>query len=83
MANLDIAKQRFHNQHLAGAPLEKPEDVVRQLCAVQAQDYVASHGPATLRDYAWWSGLSAADTKAGLEMVKSHFTHETANGEIY
>jgi hypothetical protein len=28
--------------------------------------YFTSHGPATARDFAWWSGLSLADARAGL-----------------
>ena len=31
--------------------------------------YFKSHGPATLRDFAWWSGLSQSDVKAGVGMV--------------
>jgi hypothetical protein len=30
--------------------------------------FFRSHGPATVRDFAWWSGLKAADAKRGLEM---------------
>jgi hypothetical protein len=29
--------------------------------------YFASHGPATLRDYVWWSGLTVAQAKKGIE----------------
>lgn len=36
---MNLLLQRLHNQHVAGAPLERPEDVVRWLCAVQSQDY--------------------------------------------
>jgi Winged helix DNA-binding domain len=32
--------------------------------------YFRSHGPATLQDFVWWSGLSTADAKRGLEMVR-------------
>ncbi|MCA1559991.1 MAG: winged helix DNA-binding domain-containing protein [Acidobacteria bacterium] len=32
--------------------------------------YFSSHGPATVRDYVWWSGLTAREAKAGLEMVR-------------
>jgi len=28
--------------------------------------YFASHGPATVRDFAWWAGLTLADARAGL-----------------
>jgi hypothetical protein len=31
--------------------------------------YFRSHGPATLRDFVWWSGLKVSDGKRGLEMV--------------
>jgi Winged helix DNA-binding domain len=31
--------------------------------------YLRSHGPATLRDYVWWSGLGTADARRGLEIV--------------
>src|SRR5438270_2674002 len=30
--------------------------------------YFMSHGPAAIRDFVWWSGLTAADAKAGLAM---------------
>jgi Winged helix DNA-binding domain len=33
--------------------------------------YFASHGPATKRDFAWWSGLGSREVKAGVALVKS------------
>jgi hypothetical protein len=48
-----------------------------------AQRYFTSHGPATLQDFIWWSGLAAADARAGLEMVKSQFVQETIDGKTY
>lgn len=32
--------------------------------------YFTSHGPATVHDFAWWSGLTIAQIKAGLEMAR-------------
>jgi hypothetical protein len=32
-----------------------------------ASRYFASHGPATLRDFVWWSGLTVAQAKKGVE----------------
>jgi hypothetical protein len=34
--------------------------------------YFRSHGPATIRDFVWWSGLKTADAKRGLEMIGAH-----------
>jgi winged helix DNA-binding protein len=31
--------------------------------------YFTSHGPATVRDFVWWSGLTVRDAKAGLDML--------------
>jgi hypothetical protein len=45
--------------------------------------YFTSHGPATLQDFVWWSGLTAADARAGLEMVTSHLMHEVIDGQTY
>ncbi len=48
-----------------------------------ARRYFAGHGPATLQDYAWWSGLTIADARSGLAMVQSAFAHEEVNGKTY
>jgi hypothetical protein len=34
-----------------------------------AERYFVSHGPATLRDFVGWTGLTVADAKTGLEMA--------------
>ena len=31
--------------------------------------YFRSHGPATIRDFVWWSGLTTADARRGLEIA--------------
>jgi hypothetical protein len=31
--------------------------------------YFASHGPATVRDFVWWSSVTAADARRGLDMI--------------
>jgi len=45
--------------------------------------YFLSRGPATLRDFVWWSGLTMADAKQGIEMVKSQLVSETIDEQTY
>jgi len=45
--------------------------------------YFTSHGPATLQDFVWWSGLTVADARAGLDMVRSQLVLEVIDGQIY
>lgn len=48
-----------------------------------AQRFFASHGPATLNDYAWWSGLTTADAKAGAETAMPWLAREVVGGKTY
>jgi len=48
-----------------------------------AKRYFTSHGPATLQDFTWWSGLTTADATSGLEMAKRSLAQETINGQTY
>lgn len=46
-----------------------------------ARRYFRSHGPATLRDFVWWSGLTTPDAKRGLEMHRARTV--VADGTTY
>ncbi len=48
-----------------------------------ARRYFTSHGPATIQDYMWWSGLRTPDANAGLEMVMPELTQVTVEGKTY
>lgn len=45
--------------------------------------YFTSHGPATLADFNWWSGLTTGDAKRVLEAVKNSLTEVSAGGQTY
>jgi hypothetical protein len=45
--------------------------------------YFASHGPATLRDYSWWSGLTMREARAGVDMLNKTLVEERIDGLTY
>jgi hypothetical protein len=45
--------------------------------------YFSTRGPATLHDFTWWSGLTMADAREGIEALKSQFVSEEIDGKIY
>ena len=44
--------------------------------------YFTSHGPATIRDFAWWSGQTQASIKRGIEILGSKLTKITSQDLI-
>jgi hypothetical protein len=48
-----------------------------------AKRYFMSHGPATLPEFVWWSGLKVSDARAGLEMIKSNLVSEKIGEQTY
>jgi hypothetical protein len=51
-----------------------------QALARLAQRYFRSHGPATLQDFAWWSGLPAGEARQGLAAARSSMLEVAAGG---
>jgi len=45
--------------------------------------YFTSRGPATMRDFTVWSGLTMTDAKRGTEMLKPKLEHEVIDGQTY
>lgn len=48
-----------------------------------ARRYFNSRGPATVQDFARWSGLTMADSQSGLEAVKTGLEQETIDRRTY
>jgi hypothetical protein len=63
-------------------PQAKPRERDEALSEL-VRRYFASRGPATLRDFVWWSGLTMADAKRGVEAAQSHLEHAAHNGQTY
>ncbi|MEA2576108.1 MAG: hypothetical protein QOH93_3406 [Chloroflexia bacterium] len=45
--------------------------------------YFTGHGPAQVKDFVWWSGLTTGDARAGIEMVKDRLLSEVIEGQTY
>lgn len=54
----------FDERVPATKPLSRDEALAKL-----TQRYFTSHGPATLQDFVWWSGLTVADAQHGIELA--------------
>jgi hypothetical protein len=62
---------------LPPAPLLPREEALEKL----ALCYFRGHGPATDRDFAWWSGLTLSEARAGLDAAASRLQKIELDGE--
>ncbi len=67
------------DEWLPPAPLLEGDEAL----AVLARRYFTSHGPATERDFAWWTGLTLAEVRRGMRLVAQDFAQETVDGAQY
>ena len=49
----------------AASPIERDEAL-----ALLARKYFRSHGPATLEDYVWWSGMNIGECRRGIDVLR-------------
>ena len=45
--------------------------------------YFTGHGPAMVQDFVWWSGLTVADAKAGLDLAQSDLIETVIDRQTY
>jgi hypothetical protein len=45
--------------------------------------YFSTRGPATLRDFSWWSGLKVGEARGALEAVRSRLVADELEGRTY
>ncbi|GAC1410981.1 MAG: winged helix DNA-binding domain-containing protein [Gemmatimonadaceae bacterium] len=48
-----------------------------------ARRYFTTRGPATIDDFAWWSGLTKAEARRGVEAAATHLEHQSIEGRSY
>ncbi|MDO8951618.1 MAG: winged helix DNA-binding domain-containing protein [Draconibacterium sp.] len=58
--------------------IPKTKSLKRDEAAAElARRYFTSHGPATLQDFVWWSGLPVKECRQAIEDIKTYFVSET------
>ena len=67
------------DERAAAAPRLHHEEALATL----ARRYFASHGPAQLQDFSWWSGLRLGDARESLELVKGELVSLELDGRTY
>ncbi len=76
--------QATHLRAPRGTSAERGETLSQeQALAELTVRFFTSHGPATLKDFGWWSSLKVADMKNGLEMAGSQLTAKEIDGVSY
>jgi hypothetical protein len=61
-----------------------PRNLSREESFAQlARRYFASHGPATVHDFAWWAGLTITEARSGLGAAIPGLTSEKIDGKEY
>ena len=63
-------------ERVPAAPARERDEALHDL----TRRYFATRGPATVQDFAWWSGLTIADAKRGVEIAGSFLTRELHDG---
>ena len=78
------ARQPVHLCAAGGARAARahPWRATKALAAL-ARRYFTSRGPATVRDYVWWSGLTVSDARNGIEMAGSALVSDVVDGRTY
>lgn len=67
------------DEWIAGTRLPGREDALAEVVL----RYFLGHGPATIKDFAWWTKLTLADAKAGLAVVRDQLAEVQCNGNSY
>ena len=68
----------FEERVPRSAPLSRDESLAKL-----ATRYFTSHGPATLRDFMWWSGLTVKEARTGVTLAKSSLAGDVHDGLEY
>ena len=67
------------DERVPAAAALTPEEALATL----TRRYFAGHGPATIRDFAWWSGLTTKQIREGIALIGSELHSEEIEGDTF
>jgi hypothetical protein len=67
------------DQHVPQGDAYSGDEALAEL----ARRYFTSHGPATVHDFSWWSGLTVAQCRRGVDAVGSGLRPRIVDGNTY
>jgi Winged helix DNA-binding domain len=87
LAGLICSGERRGKQHTYALVEERAPDARSQSRDASLAEltlrYFTSHGPATVKDFRWWSSLTAVDIREGIEMAGDKLGHEVVDGVTF
>jgi hypothetical protein len=77
-------KGNYQSYTLLERRAARPEGISREeALEMLASRYFKSHGPATIQDFTWWSGLKTTDARIALEMAMSKLVPSAVGNKTY
>lgn len=67
------------DERCPATPTLSRDEALAELCS----RYFASHGPASLQDFAWWSGLTISDARKGVALCSGRLVEQTVDDKRY
>lgn len=64
-------------------PAESKQYTREEMLAMLAKRYFQSHAPATVQDFAWWSGLGMTEARQAVELIRRAVVSEIIDGTTY
>lgn len=73
------ATYALFEERVPAAPTMERDESLSEL----ATRYFTTRGPASVHDFAWWSGLTVGDARRGVEAIQSRLEQQTVGGRVY
>lgn len=79
-----IVRGKKQTYDLLENKVPKPAEISRDEALHKlAYKYFRSHGPATLQDFIWWSGLTITEARKAVESIQKEFVFENVDSQTY